>query len=184
MEQNWIIPGTTLEARRKDADQIDSQFQSLFLAGGLTLSQVSSITGLEAYTIQNWAKRKYLAPPNKKRYNQEQLCRIIIMNMLKGAMTLEQITDMIRRINGDLVDESDDTIDDAVLYFKFVRLAARAQQYGDAQQWDQAIAEIMADYVEPISGAAERIEKVLRIMLTAWIATQLRIQTERMLSQL
>ena len=51
---NWTIPGTTLEAPRSNADQTAGLFQSMFLAGGLTLSQVSSITGLETYTIQNW----------------------------------------------------------------------------------------------------------------------------------
>ena len=43
----WTIPGTTLVGLRSDADRIDGLFQSLFLAGGLTLSQVSNVTGLE-----------------------------------------------------------------------------------------------------------------------------------------
>ena len=50
---NWTIPGTTLEGLRTNADRTDGLFQSMFLAGGLTLSQVSSITGLETYAIQN-----------------------------------------------------------------------------------------------------------------------------------
>ena len=44
---NWTIPGTTLTGLRSNAHRIDGLFQSMFLAGGLTLSQVSSITGLE-----------------------------------------------------------------------------------------------------------------------------------------
>ena len=184
MDQNWIIPGTTLEGLRSNADRTDGLFQSMFLAGGLTLSQVSSITGLEAYTIQNWVKRKYLAPPRNKRYDMEQVCRIIIINMLKGAMSLDQVTDMISYINGDLTDESDDTIDDAVLYFKFVSLAARARHIGGTKEWGTAIEEVMADYAEPIPGAKARIIKVLRIMLTAWIASRLRLETEQMLSEL
>ena len=51
---NWTIPGTPLEDLRDTADRTDGLFQSMFLAGGLTLSQVSSISGLESYTIQNW----------------------------------------------------------------------------------------------------------------------------------
>ena len=69
---NWIIPGTTLEGQRENADRTNELFQSMFLAGGLTLSQVSSITGLESYTIQNWVKRGFLPPPQNKRYNIEQ----------------------------------------------------------------------------------------------------------------
>ena len=64
---NWIIPGTVLEDRRSSADQIESLFSSLFLAGGLTLSQVASVTGLESHTIQNWVKRGFLSPPRGKR---------------------------------------------------------------------------------------------------------------------
>lgn len=44
---NWTLPGTTIAAHREDADKTRQQFDALFLAGGLTLSQVSSITGLE-----------------------------------------------------------------------------------------------------------------------------------------
>ena len=42
---NWTIPGTTLEGLRSNADRTDGLFQSMFLAGGLTLSQVASVTG-------------------------------------------------------------------------------------------------------------------------------------------
>ena len=46
----WTIPGTTLLGQREDADRVDSVFEALFLAGGLTLSQVSSIAGPVSYT--------------------------------------------------------------------------------------------------------------------------------------
>ena len=181
---NWTIPGTTLEGLRDNADRTDGLFQSMFLAGGLTLSQVSSITGLESYAIQNWVKRGFLAGPQNKRYNMEQVCRIIIINMLKGALPLEQICSLMRYINGSLTDESDDIIDDAILYFKFVSLAARARHIGGSKEWGEALDEVMSDYAEPFPGAKEKITKVLRIMLTAWIAAQLRDQTNRMIAAL
>lgn len=184
MQPNWTIPGTTLEGLRSNADRTDGLFQSMFLAGGLTLSQVASITGLEPHTIQNWVKRKFLAPPQNKRYNMEQVCRIIIINMLKGALPLEQICALISSINGDLTDESDDIIDDALLYFMFVKLAARARHIGGTEEWGKALEEVMADYVEPFPGAKNRIIQVLRIMLTAWVATQLRGQVDRMIADL
>jgi len=49
---NWTIPGTTLVARREEAQSIESQFQTMFLAGGIVLGQVTSITGLDPYMIQ------------------------------------------------------------------------------------------------------------------------------------
>ncbi len=181
---HWIIPGTTLEGQRSNADSIGKQFQSLFLAGGLTLSQVSSITGLEAYTIQNWVKRGFLPPPQNKRYDMEQLCRIININMLKGALPLENVCRLMTYINGDLADEADDIIDDAILYFMFVRLAAQAQALDSQQEWDQALETVMADYTEPFPGAKEKIIRVLRIMLTAWVATRMRQEAEKMFAQL
>ena len=181
---NWTIPGTTLEGQRDSADRTDGLFQSMFLAGGLTLSQVSSITGLESYTIQNWVKRGFLASPQNKRYNMEQVCRIIIINMLKAALPLEQICQLMRYINGSLTDESDDIIDDAVLYFKFVSLAARARHIGGSKEWSEAIEEVMGNYPEPFPGAKEKVTKVLRIMLTAWIAARLKEQTDTMIAGL
>ena len=181
---NWTIPGTTLEGLRDNADQTDGLFQSLFLAGGLTLSQVSSITGLETHTVQNWVKRGFLPPPQNKRYTMEQTCRIILINMLKGALPLEQICHLISYINGSLTDESAAIIDDTVLYFKFVSLAARARHIGGTKEWGEALTEVMENYAEPYPGAKEKVKKVLQIMLTAWIASQLRDQTNRMISQL
>ena len=181
---NWTIPGTTLEGQRSNADRTDGLFQSMFLAGGLTLSQVASITGLESYTIQNWVKRKFLAPPQNKRYSMEQVCRIIIINMLKGALPLEQICDLISYINGSLTDESDDIIDDAVLYFMFVSLAARARHIGGSKEWGEAMDEVMESYAEPFPGAKEKVIRVLRIMLTAWIAARLKDQTDAMIAEL
>lgn len=87
----WTVPGTTLEEDRQRAHLIDREFQAMLMAGGLTLSQVSAITGLETHTIQNWVKRGFLSPPRNKRYDLEQVCRIINMNLLKGGLPLEQI---------------------------------------------------------------------------------------------
>ncbi len=181
---NWTIPGTTLEAPRSDADQISSLFQSMFLAGGLTLSQVASITGLEPYTIQNWVKRGFLSPPQRKRYDLEQVCRIININMLKGSLPMEQICRLMTYLNGDLADEADDLVDDAMLYFMFVRLAARARHIGGTESWEDALAQVTADYAEPVPGAREKLIRVLQIMLTVWVANRTRQEAERMLSAL
>ena len=181
---NWIIPGTTLEANRTDAVRTNELFHSLFLAGGLTLSQVAAITGLESHTIQNWVKRGFLSPPVNKRYSMEQVCRILNINLLKGTLQLEEIGRMLGYINGDLTDESDDTIDDTQLFFYFVNLAARARHLGGTEEWSAAIESVLADYCEPIPGAKMRIVQVLRIMLTAWVAGRLRQEAEAMLAKI
>lgn len=181
---NWTIPGTTLEGLRSNADRTDGLFQSMFLAGGLTLSQVASVTGLEPYTIQNWVKRGFLSAPRNKRYDMEQVCRIININLLKGALPLEQICRLMAYLNGDLTDESDDLVDDTMLYFLFVRLAARARYLGGDKSWDDALVEVTADYVEPIPGAREKLIKVLKIMLTAWVSSRIKAEAEQMIAEL
>ena len=181
---DWIIPGTTLTGKREEAEYVEQQFKSMFLAGGIVLSQVASITGLEPYMVQNWVKRGFLTKPENKRYTLRQLCRIININMLKNALPMETICGLLGYVNGDLDDDSDDLIDDSQLYFMFVRLAAKARYIGGEKSWDEALDEVAADYVEPVPGAREKLLKVLRAMLTAWVSAQLRTQAENMIAQM
>lgn len=180
----WTIPGTVLKIERDHADGVEEMFSSMFLAGGMVLSQVASITGLEPYTVQNWVKRGFLSPPQNKRYTLQQLCRILHINMLKDVMPLERICSLLRYINGKLDDEGDDIIDDATLYFLFVRLAARSKQLDDPEAWKQAMEEALRNYQEPVPGARERIEKALQIMLIGNIACKMAQTAERMLDEL
>ena len=180
----WTIPGTTLTGQRENSDRIDGLIQSMFLAGGLTLSQVANVTGLEPHTIQNWVKRGFLPPPRNKRYDMEQLCRLINMNILKGTMALEQIVHLMTYLNGNLADEGDDLVDDTQLFFYFVRLAARARYIGGTKSWDDALVEITETYREPVPGAREKLIMVLRIMLTVWVANQLRAQADELMAKL
>ena len=44
--------------------------------------------------------------------------------------------------------------------------------------------EALAEYQEPVPGARARVEKVLRVMMTAWIAAKMRHKAEEMLRDL
>ena len=180
----WTVPGTVLQIRREDADGVEDQFSSMFLAGGMVLSQVASISGLEPYTIQNWVKRGFLPPPQQRKYSRGQLCRILNINMLKSVLTMETICGLLQYINGKLDETADDIIDDAKLYFLFVKLAARAKQLDDPATWEKATEEALSDYREPVPGARERIKKALQIMLVAWIAAKTKAAAEQLLSEL
>ena len=184
MHNNWTIPGTVLQIDKNNAPRVGELFQSMFLSGGMVLSQVANITGLEAYTVQNWVKRGFLAPPVHKQYNMEQLCRIININMLRSVLPMERICRLLSYINGDLDDDRDDIIKDSDLYFIFVKLAARARQLDDAAHRDDIIEQTLAGYVEPVPGAKERISKALRVMLTAWVAARMKQEAEAMLEGL
>ena len=180
----WKIPGTVLMCPREDATKIDQRFEAMFLGGGIVLSQVVGVTGLESYTVQNWVKRGFLSPPERKRYTQRQLCRIININMLKSVLPMERICGLLTYINGTLDDEGDDIIDDSTLYFMFVRLAAHYAVMENPEGRDTLLAKELASYVEPVPGAKARVKKVLCVMLTAWASAQLRGLAEAMMEDL
>ncbi len=183
---NKFFPGTTVPASQERLHKAPEVFSSMFLTGGLVLSQVSQITGLEPYMIQNWVKRGFLAPPQNKRYTQRQLCRIIIINMLKSAIPMEQICKLLSYVNGHLDDESDDIIDDSRLYEYFLQVIAGLStlHMASPEERDNMIANVLRDYTEPFPGARERIRDVLRIMLVAWLSSFLQQEAGAMLAQL
>lgn len=184
MHMEWTLPGTVLEIDTDRPEAAGELISSLFVAGGLVLSQVCQITGLEPYTVQNWVKRGFLAPPEKKKYNRRQLCRIIIVNMLKAAMPMDAICRLLSYVNGQLDDEGDDIIDDSVMYFTFVRLAAQCGDAWPPQGLEKAMDEALTGYAEPCPGAKRRVEQALEVMLTAWFSSQLQKRTAEQLAKL
>lgn len=184
MTMRWILPGTVLEADPDRPAAAEEVFSSLFLGGGLVLSQVCRITGLEPYTVQNWVKRGFLAPPVRKKYNRRQLCRILMINMLKTALPMEAICRLLSYVNGQLNDESDDTIDDSQLYLYFLRLAAGCRLEQPLSRLDRELEAVLADYQEPCAGARDRIAGALRVMVTAYLSSQFQKQAEEQLQEL
>ncbi len=180
----WTIPGTVLPIRAEEVPYLEEKFKSMFLGGGMVLSQVAAVTGLEPYTVQNWVKRGFLTGPVQKKYSLRQLCRIININMLKSALPMEEICGLLQYVNGALNDESDDLIDDAQLYFLFLRLAVGHRQMHNPAGRDAYLEQLLSEYAEPVPGARQRVEKVLRIMLTAWASAQLRHSAEAMITEL
>ena len=104
--------------------------------------------------------------------------------MLKDALRMEEICGLLSYVNGQMDDESDDLIDDSQLYFLFLRLAAYHREMNTPEGRDAYIKEILADYQEPVPGAAERVAQVLKVMLTAWAAALLRQQAISMANEL
>ena len=97
---------------------------------------------------------------------------------------MERICGMLTYINGSLTDESDDLIDDTVLYCMFVRLAARIRELYSEADRETILEQTMAAYEEPFPGAGERVKAVLRVMLTAYLASRMRQEAENQLQAL
>ncbi len=166
------FPGTTIEvgpSQRGTADSASELLNNIFAAGGLVLSQVSSLTGLEYYIIQNWVKRGFLSPPVKKQYTKRQFCRIAIINILKETLQIDQSVRLLSYINGVLSDESDDLVDDSELYNYYVNLV-----FSDDGKTppEEMVKKTLKNYEEPIPGAAKRLAKVLLVMYYAGLAAK------------
>ena len=101
-------PGTTIEVSELKAGASRTLFEGIFATGGITLSQICVMTGLEYYMIQNWVRRGYLSNPKKRVYTREQFARVIIINMLTGenvivgqAVRLKALTNLEGGGHGD-----------------------------------------------------------------------------------
>ena len=183
---NWMLPGTVLSVDADRPEAAEEVFSAMFLTGGLVLSQVTQVTGLEPYIVQNWVRRGFLSPPQQRKYTRRQLSRILTINALKTALSIEQICRLLQYINGALDDEGDDTIDDTRLYSAFAGLARIVTREGfpAAEEMEPLMEASLALYEEPVPGAKARIKEVLRIMITAWRSAQLQADAQRMLQDL
>lgn len=180
------LPGTTIETDLSREDAAQALISPLFLTGGLVLSQVAQLTGLEPYVIQNWVKRGFVSPPRNKKYSQAQLCRIATINLLKDCLRLDQITRLLSYLNGNLRDESDDLIDDFTLYDMVTRLVFRLERSpcSGREEWQGWCEQVLAGYAEPYPGARARVRRGLQVILTAYAAARLKGRAEQMLKGL
>ncbi len=163
------LPGTKIEA---DISRNDTEFilKSLFSMGGLVLSQVSRLSGVETHDVQNWVKRGFLSPPKQKQYSKRQFCRIILINMLRNSLPIGNIVDLLSYINGKLDDEGDDMIGDDELYVYLVRTLSYLDSPTE-ETVKAAIDKAIADYEEPYPGGKKRLEKVLVVMTYSYFST-------------
>lgn len=179
------LPGTTIEIGVSNAGEAKNFLDNAFVCGGLMMSQVARLTGLEPYMIQNWVKRGFLSPPKKKLYSKRQFCRIAIINMLRESMQIEKITGLLSYINGRLDDESDDIIDDSDLYFYYIEVVCRLDSLViDENAIVTAIEKVVLDFAEPFPGAKKRLVKVLAVMLNAHLSAVLRKRADDILNTL
>lgn len=181
-----LIPGTVLrQADMGNVTGLKFLNKIFFITEGIMLGQIREITGMDGSTLQNWVKRGWLGTTTNKRYNKKQLARILLINMLRKNMQLEQIVYLLRYVNGDLSSTLDDTIDEALLYDYVCRILDQvATGATDADTLRATIGACTADYEEPIGGARRRLNAVLEIMVVSYFTTLLQGHTAELLSAL
>ena len=177
------FPGTTIEVLKVEKGSSRHLFDGIFATGGITLSQVSLMTGLEPYIIQNWVKRGYVDSPKKRVYSRGQFARIVIINMLREALKLEDICSLIKVIEGDNPDtDDDDIILDDELYHSYVDMLAEGRiELSDREAATAAADAAAAKIEERRHGTRKTLSVILQIMLSAHAASMLRTHAENML---
>ena len=179
------FPGTTIEISKFEKGSSKQLYDSLFAAGGLTLSQVCIMTGLEPYLVQNWVKRGFVSSPIRRMYSQKQFARIIIINMLRESLQIDQICELISITTVTLHDERDDIINDDDLYHKYVdMLADNIIDIGNRESVECA-ANRTADEFEPwLPIPKKEISGILQVMAYAHFAGKLRKNAQDIFSSL
>lgn len=170
-----LIPGTNKEFLKEDA--FKGFKEMIELTNGLSLGQVCSISNLDPSVIQNWVKRGYVARPIKKKYYEKQICRILMINSLREAMKIEDIGNLMKLINGDVEDESDDLISEENLYILFTKVIYNLDNIEDI---DKAVKKVM----KTIKRNDEKLEYALDTMVYAYIASENKKRSKEYLKKL
>ena len=183
MSKNF--PGTTVEVLNMKKGSSRTLFDGIFAAGGITLSQVSVMTGLEPYQIQNWVKRGFVTSPVKRLYSKRQFARIVIINMLRESLQIEKICELIKIIGGDPYDDSDNLIFDDELYHCYVDMMAEHNiRVLDEETVKQATAHAAAGCEERIPNGAKQLSHILQVMVYAHAASELRKKSDEIFGTL
>lgn len=177
----YVLPGTNIEVSELSYERCEALFNSIFLTGGLVLSQVCGMTDCAAHVVQNWVKRGFVSPPMNKKYSKRQFCRIAFINFLKDVMQIERVTALMSYINGVLDDESDDLVDDCTLYCYFADVIGNLPDFRP-----QTVTAAVEKAALRCNGAicAPRLKDTLAVMATAYGAYTLKARADLMIGRL
>ena len=181
----WLLPGTLLPMPEQTAKDAFGALAPTFAVsgGGFSLSQITEMTGLGASAVQNWVKRGWVAAPVSKRYDAKRVARILLINMLRTVMKLEDIAALMKYINGDVDDDSDDIIMEPQLYNLLTR-AVHETEYRRAADYESIAAlikDLLSDYKEPVPGARDRLTVALITMMLGIAAAKLMQKADELL---
>ena len=178
-------PGTVVEVLHLQKGASRILFDGIFATGGITLSQVSVMTGLEPYMIQNWVKRGFVSSPKKRVYSREQFARIIIINMLREEIQIDRICSLIETIGNVIDDTSDNLKGDDDLYHFYVDMIAEGDiNINDERSITEAAERVTEEVTEKEANAKRELVKILKIMMYAHTASRLKIMANEIFSTL
>jgi len=173
------LPG--IEAYIEPGEMGFTKIEMLLKAtGGLSLSQVCAVTGLEGSTIQNWVKRGWVAHPNGKRYEEVHIARILIINALKECIKLEHISQLMSYVSGQGKGASEPLIKESELFNYLCKALSIMGQFSGVER---AVEEVLTEYKGPVPGARAKLQKALSLMMYACVCSDVKRRTESMMRQ-
>ena len=181
------IPGTTLTFNNIVADNCFSLIAPLLtVTKGLTLAQIRELTGLETSTIQNWIKRGWVKNPEEKRYGEEQTMRIILINMMRGSMQLEQIAYLMSYINGSVDDRSDDILPARELFNILCSIIYECEQKSvyEISEIDETVESHIKNVILCDDISKSKLKTALRAMVLAILSTRMRDLAQKAFAEL
>ena len=154
--------------------------------GGITLSQVCTVTGLEGSTIQNWVKRGWVSNPSGKKYEERHIARILIINALKECIKLEHISLLMGYVNNCAESQGEPNIKESELYDYLCLSLQMLKEVDDLSRGgvESVVDKVMKAYSGPTIDARMRIRKALTVMIYACVCTDVKRGTEAMMMQI
>ena len=153
-------------------------------ADGLSLAQVCSLTGLEPSTVQNWIKRGFIPRPERKRYGERHLARIMLIDAMRECLMIERVGELMIYINGNADDTSDDVITEEALYDLFVSAVISVRdRFIPPVLIGEKVAAVVDGAVSE-SSARERLIPALTVMVNAYIAGCYKREADRLYTDL
>lgn len=173
-----LIPGTVIE-KEKIGNITGCEFldKIFFITDGIMLSQIREICAIDGSTLQNWTKRGWVPSPKNKKYNKNQLARILIINMMRETMQLDKIAQVLSYVNGKVEDTGDDIIPESELYgylCVIIDHLVEDELPPDAENMQDLIARTLCSYVERIAGATKRLQKACSVIILSYYAALVR----------
>ena len=181
------IPGTKLKQTDMDGlTGLDFLKKVFFISDGVMLTQIRDISGIDSSTLQNWTKRGWVVNSKLKKYDIDQVAHILIINMLRSCMQLDKIAFLIQYINGKVGDTSDDIIRDSQLYDYICRILNHIMKNDTCalSSVGSLVQEITTDYVEPMEGAKDRLNRALEVIVVTYYAALIKNHAGNLLEKL
>ena len=180
-----LMPGKTTSNSARSEKGFEKIKILLEATGGLSLSQVCAVAGLEGSTVQNWVKRGWVAHPNGKKYEEKHIARILIINALKECIKLEHIVLLMDYVNVNPEDNRESIIKESLLYDYLCDALQRLGGVDDMPKGgvESVVEKIIRDYNGPTESSRVRIRKALTIMICACVCTDVKRRTEAMMGQ-